>query len=573
MRRGDIDLSIRALARMSEGPTARANRDKLRKALECPWMDAVLAQEIRGSIGESAPSWTAPALRLGETWLLLADRTGGRGEARRWRSVGHSDDAPGLDALPGDPWLGFMASLGKLHRGLPVNFRKGTFEVPALAVGTSVEGDSLGVSAALAWLSRATGVPVPAHFAASAELARDGTLLPVRFLASKLAALAKAAPSVRRVIVAADQRLDDVIDAGFEMVRCRTFAEVIQETGMALDALPERSFEALEARVHAFKQENSSPHGVAEWRALSTEAWAAAEALAQEPSLRGHAERARSWAALFALHAGDDATARALSASLQGSDDPSVRLWSCVVACTGSIDAPDFAVDPVVARLDSTLRECRPLPWEHAWMEGHALGTRARALLHGGRLADALAAHRAAAEWFRVKEMPWEAARSLLGAVTSLRMHGSAGSALETLSEVDGFMAECGHRRAELRKTREFVALERGRCLLALGRPLEATSEFELVGGLDGDYPRLGALRGLAQALRHTGRSADSEEYFGRCLRVARGASAGGILGRVAAMAVAEAIDAPETFQTGEEEWRRHFGASDPRDRLATFVY
>ncbi|MDP3207708.1 MAG: hypothetical protein Q8M65_01040 [Rhodoglobus sp.] len=539
-------------------------------------MDAVLAEEIRAALGEPAP-WTEPALRLGETWLLLADRAGCRGEARRWRSVGHpAVDSLGreLDSLIGNAWLGFAASLGKLHCGLPVNFRKGTFEVPGMAVGTSVEGASLGVSAALAWLSRAANRPVPASLAASAELTRDGTLLPVRFLERKLAALAKAAPAVHRILVAADQKLDETIDVRFQIVRCRTFAEVISEAGMTLDELPARSIEALEARVRTFKQENSSLHGSAEWRALSIEAWAAAEALAEEPSASEDAARARSWAALFALHAGDDATARALSASLHGSTDPSVRLWSCVVSCAGLIDAPDFEVDAVVANLDAALGECRPLPTDHAWIEGHALGTRARALLHGVRLADSLAAHRSAAEWFRKRMMPWEAARSLLGGATSQRMHSAVGAALETLAEVDTLMVAAGGRRAELRKTREFVALERGRCLLALGRAQEATSEFAQIQGGDGDYPRLGALRGLARSLRRTGRLAEADEMFATCLRVSAAASPGGILGRVAVMAVAEAIeDESGAFRTGESEWRRHFGASDPVARLATFVY
>lgn len=170
--------------------------------------------------------------------------------------------------------------------------------------------------------------------------------------------------------------------------------------------------------------------------------------------------------------------------------------------------------------------------------------------------------------------MPWEAARSLLGGATGQRMQGEVGAALETLTEVDALMAAAEGRRAELRKTREYVALERGRCLLALGRAQEATSEFAQIQGGDGDYPRLGALRGLARSLRRTGRLAEASELFGRCLRVAAAAPAGAILGRVAVMAVAEAIeDDPEAFRAGETEWRRHFGAGDWAARLATFVY
>ena len=51
------------------------------------------------------------------------------------------------------------------------------------------------------------------------------------------------------------------------------------------------------------------------------------------------------------------------------------------------------------------------------------------------------------------------AARRAAGAMLR-EMRSPYAASLETLTEVDGFIAECGQRRAELRKTREFLALD-----------------------------------------------------------------------------------------------------------------
>ena len=136
------------------------------------------------------------------------------------------------------------------------------------------------------------------------------------------------------------------------------------------------------------------------------------------------------------------------------------------------------------------------------------------------------------------------------------------------------------------RTTRQFLDLERGRCLAVLGRWAEALEAFDrCVDAQAGDdaYPRLGGMRGRALALRKLGRMSEAMEALQACLRVATPEK--GMLGKVAVtmapvavMAAGDAMTDREYAGTvGRDEleraWKTVMGDVDPEVVLRGWVY
>jgi tetratricopeptide (TPR) repeat protein len=282
------------------------------------------------------------------------------------------------------------------------------------------------------------------------------------------------------------------------------------------------------------------------------------------------------------LHAGHVETAMELArevpddvATAMGTD---LAAWKKVIEASAVIDDdPDMAV--AIARAGLELAsECGAED-----VAGQALGTHGRALLHAGRAAEAEVPLRQAVAHHAKARPPREEPRSRTYLATCLRHQGRAADAL-------GVVEEAIARASTLRRwdiastTLAFLALEKGRCLLALGDAAESARCFESVCreyATDFDYPRPAALRGLATVRRVLGDPAGADEMLGRCLHVARRAP-GAVVRCVAAMAVGEALlrDARETSIPRAElevAWRSLFPAEcDPaaiREAVARWVY
>ena len=585
MNRTVIDDHLRALQRDARSLQARSHVDALRRTLGEPWLDGALARKVTDALtaaGVSA-SWSPAPLRTGETWLLVCTVSATSGEAVRWRSreregsVGFTADS--TEALE-RAWRGLLATLAGEGRSLPLDFTRGGFEAPALARWDRIEGASLGVAACLAWLSRACGRPAPEHLAASAAVQSDGALTPVAHLREKLAALPFSAPAVTTVIVAADQPDVHDLPPGVTLTRCRTLADALKLGALPLDTLPTCMVDDLAHRVTEFRRENARSHSSARWRALSEEAWAVSRALAHEAAEQAASVEARTWSALFALHGGDDRAARDIVRGVGPSEDPALRVWQAVVEASAKIDGAQF--EEAVAVVERVLPAASELSITHRWMEGHARGTRGRALLHGGRHAEALTALTDAVRWFEAQKLPWEAARTSKDVATCHRLMGDGSRALAVVDRALQTLEESARRREVSAKTRDFLLLERGRCLLAVRRAHEAIDPFEQVVGAqsaDGDYPRLGAVRGLVVAHRRGGRHVEAREMLTRCMAVAQTQEAGTVLGRVATVAAAEAqVDGDDEGAAALRAlWERHHGVAltdaHARRTLARQVY
>lgn len=580
----ELRTLLAALRRERLPFVARQHADALRAALTLPWIDARLASEMAAALsphGSDAP-WRAPELRVGETYLLVCTPGTRRGDALRWRSVTRDANAlltPECESVLDRAWRGLWSSAAEVGHGQPDDFSRGGFDAPALPRAERIDGASLGVSACIAWLSRACGVAPASDVAASAEVRSDGRLGPVEMLSEKLTALRAQWPDVTRVVISTTQELEQPLPSGVALIRCATVREAFAEFGLSLDPLPECSIEEHLRRLAGFRAENARSHDTATWRDLSTRAWTTAQALSHDETERMNAGRARAWAALFALHAGDDQSARELSREVGEVDDPSVAMWLTVVAASAAIDRGHF--EEALTRAQAAVRDAHKLPAEHRWIEGHARGTVGRALLHAGRHDEAREALGATMQWFLDRKEPWEAARTSKDIATSLRLDNRSHEAVSVIERGFAWLDEVRPRREVSAKTRDFLTLERGRCLLAVGRTDEALRAFERVVGAQGrdhDYPRLGALRGMVVASRRLGRNFEASEYLERCLAVARERSRGDALGRVAAFVAAEALvdgDA-EAVERARTAWAMHFGDNTNdamRAALARQVY
>lgn len=526
-------------------------------------------------------TWDPVHFAPGESWLLLT--CGGRGHVARVRYRS--------DALPGHVSL-VTPELEGARRGLRALLRARRKEPrldpnPALElitqswrVSSQVTDRSHGLAGNVAAIAAWTGTVLPCTLAATAAVADDGTLEPVLGLEEKVCALALRWPGVvEKVVVAATQPEVGSV-AGIQLFRCTTMEEALSAFGLldALELLPDlRAAAHWRTRVAGFVDENRQDHDAADWRRLGTEALDAADRLRSEESVpnKAAAVSAAGWAALFFLHAGDSGRAKAIADEVFADEanlrllDPEPRVTLCIKRASIEIDTDPGAAVVAATRAVKEAEELRAnFPTAHAETWARALGTLGRALLHANRRPEALACLEDALAFHR-QNLPEETARSTNYYATALRLAGRPEDALAHTEAAFGLLPSRGHA------TWKFLRLEQGRCLQALQRYDEARAAFDDVaytGSDDSDYPRIGALRGLAAAGRALGDSTTESDALTRCLQVAE--TQDGLIGKLAAAAAGDAmVVTANSDPRVVRAWQRHFGKQSPGEILATIVY
>jgi tetratricopeptide (TPR) repeat protein len=521
-------------------------------------------------------------LRVGETFLLLhlvAQNSSFIAKVRATSSVPQNpftaDTLIEIDRAK----RALLHAAGRACRALPETVVASAFDV-VLPGELDIEGGSLGLSVCVALASRALDIPPSQDVAASAATRSDGTLLPVLHLPAKLAALSRSWPGVTTVVVAAAQEVPPGIP--FEVIRRAHVTEALTDFGFDLTRLPEAPLDRHLVRVSYFATENSRRYGVDAWRRLAWEALESAEALACPEGDAEASMSSRAWAALFMLHAGNVDTAielaRGIPDDIATSMGTDLAAWKKVIEASAMIDHdPEMAIPIASAGLELAIA-C-----DAESILGQAIGTHGRALLHAGRAAEAEVQLRKAVEHHATAKLRKEEPRSCTYLATCLRHQGRAADALVVVDEAIK-RANDLQRWEVARTTLVFLALEKGRSLLALGDAVGAARCFEFVCreyATDFDYPRPAALRGLAAARRALGDQPTADEMLRRCLQVAWQAPVD-IVRRVAAMAVGEALllDPGETsipHADLDAAWRSLFPAArEPaaiRDVLSRWVY
>jgi tetratricopeptide (TPR) repeat protein len=161
---------------------------------------------------------------------------------------------------------------------------------------------------------------------------------------------------------------------------------------------------------------------------------------------------------------------------------------------------------------------------------------------------------------------PREVPRSFTYLATAQRLAGDPAAGLRsTQAGLDRLGPLGGHDWTE--KTRAYLKLERGRCLLALGRAREALAVFDVAARLcecDHEHPRSAALRGLTEANRLLGNQTLAADYYDRCLAVAE--QQPGILGQVAGMAIADKWASTDLDSREKTVWESRFPKDTQRD-------
>lgn len=591
MKRSDAFAALTGLKRACDEGDAGFYADRLRDALTEPWVDTVFATQASGAMrghGIRAPEWSPSPLRIGESWLLLCDRAADAGLAGRilYRQDGLPTHCLGVDARAhaDRAFRGLETMLAGMGRGLRHRPAPERFVVlTATPSEVAVHDASLGVAVCAAILSEQLRRAPNDTVAASACVAEDGTLAGVEYLDEKIDALRASWPSVKTLVVAKGQTIPEGAADKLEIRPCRTVLEAMSVFGLDPGAVPRGPVDSLLQLIHNLELENSKPHSIENWRRLSWEAFQASVALKDRAGHEGDSVNARAWAALFALHAGDDARSRELLAPVMEKLDRlplRPRMFAMIVRASNTIES---SPEDAIRHASEAVAAVEPLKDSEPALYGKALGTLGRAYMHRGDQVSAEPRLRAAAEFHESREeLRLEGPRSRTYLATCLRMAGRPREALEVLDLALDFIR--AHDDRQLPQTTElYVQLERGRALLDTGEAQAALEAFETCldrQAIDCHYPKLGALRGAALALRMMGRREEADALVGRCLAVAR--EAGTILlGRVAAVAAGETLTSGLPTAMDERElvraWEDAFQLPSDRDEirrvLSTWIY
>lgn len=525
--------------------------------------------------GVTHKEWSSPPPAIGESKVLLWDEVARRGSvaplvahARVRRQV-----LPALRYELEVALAGLHAAAGARCRRLPPLFLN---QIEIDAVG--VKGASLGVAACAAWLSRALNVAPAAGVVASGKVRRDGELGTVEFLPAKLTALREAHPHINTVVVAKDQPECEVPN-GLSLVRAAEVGEALLKMGLDLCNLEEAHRDYYERKLLDLEQEERKTLSTDRWLEVSREAIEVSKGLYEygedERALRG-----RVCAALCALHGGDPELCESILKDALPATLPPVL--SAVLAVTGAARAIDAWVldaakpDPVsIARDAVTRAESLTADREREEVLGRAYGTLGRALAHTHAFEEALPELRKGVEFHRERHKR-AMARSMTYVAQCQRVMGEPTQALRTI-EVALELAK--DKRTQDAKTELFLRLERGRCLLHVQRASEAISDFDLVDRgqeFPSDYPRLGALRGLARAYRALGKHEAAEASLQAVLSVTEVQNP--MLVQVAALGAGEAlVDGVRDEGTLRRIWEKSFPKETSSEQIAkrvgTYLY
>ncbi len=543
--------------------------------------DSVLREDFGKTLellGFVRPTFEAVSLLPGETWLLLYEAPRD-GWAVRLRAF-YDPALPTIDDR-------LATEVRRAHRGLLSSAARacrqlGRSSPPSLDLdvpfGTfELEGSSLGLSVAIGALSATLGRPPATRVAGSAQVDDEGRLWPVEHLAVKLDALQRSWPEVTHVVVATRQKLPGGYACPVQITHCESLADAVRVFGLTLDDLPPARLDDFRDRVARFRTDNSRAHTAGEWARLSDVAWETSSALAADEPEKS--AEAALWAALFAAHSGDPGAADALLRRVAPETTetfPELHARQLIISASNQIDAEHL--DDAIALSERAVRLCDELSSsDRRDLLGQALGTQGRALMHAGHLDQAEVFLRQAVAHHR-RDVPRETPRSQCYLATCLRLASRATEALVIANEALAGAETFAGRWHDAVTTGLFLHLERGRVYTALARWQDAAAEYLLVRDAqleDVAYPRLGALRGLAGALRALDRVDAADDALRACLAVARSAPAP-ILRKVAAIAAGEALLDARSTGIGrseiEEAWVGVFGGDTTLKHVAAVV-
>lgn len=539
--------------------------------------DLEAALRSRGQVPREGLS--VPQLGIGETLVLLFDRSTKSGTTRRFRisrgaeaSIFSNDAVLELE----NARHGLLVELSAVARWISDEYLFASFSTD-LPSDAEIAGGSFGLAACVVVVSAALKRVAATDVVASAQVRSDGKLVAVKELEAKLVAVRERWPTVRRVIVALDQA--EVTVAGLTLERHETLGSALRAFGLPLESLEHSHIEDHERRLEGFKQDNRARKSVEEWRQLAWRAIESARVFASEHDSTREA-KCRSWASLFFLHAGEVHNSKVQLADVRDEDAGEALGWKKLIEATAAIDEADITSLTDARRAIELAHRVVELLESDMELRGQAYGTLGRAYVHAGRPAEGECHLRTGVEHHQ-KHAKAEVARSMTYLATCLRRQGSPSDALAVADEAIKLAEQALNRQSNVTSI-AYLDLERGRCLADLARHDEAVIAFERVCvayRTDYDYPRPAALRGLATSQRVVGHAQQADDALRRCLQVAIEGSP--IIRPVAALAAADVLlsNAETLIPISELEraWASAFPNATTHDEMrairARFIY
>lgn len=521
---------------------------ELAHARPCPWLIRELRVALdRLSDSDGVESFQVDSLRWalrpkpGRTPLLLVDGAG-KGSLVELRITARPCQA-GVSALRG---FGRSATkaLRDAHRaaarfmpsgrpGAMLDDHEISFK-GLEGADIEIDGESLGLPAALAFLSLWLDQPLPSDLAATGRLMlRDGEVsaLPISGMSAKAAALRDAwgkSDEKPRALVG-DKQPDQT--SIVDVIAASTLEEAIGIAGLDLSkAEPSSELGDVMSRkkrladiVGDVEPQNLAQHGSCvdgadPWNVLADELLLLIDSLVDAKGVSKELlDKARVLAALAYTHAGDFEGAEHLLGNIEideTTEPPVAVLWH-IVRMGNLIDAEDWS-------------ECERLSTEaDVWaakltgekigeLIGRVKGTQGRVLLHQRRLEEAVPLLEEGVE-LHCTQAPHEAGRSRVYLAMALRMKGDLEAARnqldlarselqrETLPFSDPYYRNC---ILYWRYERARLALEFGEAEQAVSLANKALEDT----AWRGFWPELGIRRTLAWSLREVGRIEDADK-------------------------------------------------------------
>ena len=412
----------------------------------------------------------------------------------------------------------------KIALKIPESLGDGPFEV---------DGSSLGLSAALAFASLWTKVPIPSDVVATASV-RGNTLGPVYGVEAKAKAVAALAGDrpIRLFCHPVNER-----DAYPIAIAVETLEEVLRKWELNLGDLDrslfgsvnERSRELLnlvnDVKIHYLDRER----GRATWLDVADTMRRLIFSLYGQPGAPGSLQECSCYAALAYIHAGDVESASALLQSVTEVNDLplNLRALHSIVQLGLHVDCGTLETEAgrtECGRLETIISELRGSDTQG--LLGRCAGTLGRALMHEYRLDKALPLLRSAVEYHGTTELLFERARSRIYLAMALRMDGKSEEAFGQVKLAEKDLEQ--HTRpfsAEYaRSCGTYLLYEKARTLASMGRLQEAVdaTDMALLGCEYQWWPELGILRTRAWALRGLLREREADACVERMVAVRR---------------------------------------------------
>lgn len=542
------DDATRLLDQFKDAPQASylTLQDQLSRALQrmpCVWLrqDLKRKQQQLASLPrfEELASFLSTRLRLwpGNVPLLVAISGVFTGDVCQLR-IGRRNE-------PGDPWesagalrttardairAAFDAAAARMPHGLPpYPFEEHVIElVGGGPTGVqAIDGSSVGLAAALAFVSLWLDTSIPEDLACTAAIRLGGKLGPVGYVREKAEALARLAQRPVRLLLA--QEPDEGLPEHIQPLFCASVADALKEAGLQaqIDAgtATYRPWMGSVADRHEMLQRYHNHvqgqvlgdylgKGIEPWLVLGDRIRLLVRSLTTSPNQQTRQILAQGLAdaALAFTHGLDTSSAQEMLDTLRELDPSRIQPFLLVFAgiaelgllldaCNdgrrpwGDTEAPCSKLEADLAGLSQADRDL---------LEGRVLGTIGRVWMHQRRLPQALDYLRRAVASH--DEHLWqEAGRSRIYLATALRMAGLLEEAARTLEAAGPLLDRCHHEHSQpyAELTRLFWAYEFARLLLDLGRPLDAIAAIEAClpqARQVGPWPRAGMLRTLAWA-------------------------------------------------------------------------